>query len=71
MARLHGCWGKPAASQVLGELLSDNRGGSRAGFSLKAYRDILFLVEIVAMLDKMTEEDLEREDIQRKLGRIA
>lgn len=39
-------WGTPAARKFLEELLYDNRGGSRLGFSLAAYRDILMLLQV-------------------------
>ena len=39
-------WGTPAAREFLEELLYDNRGGSRLGFSLAAYRDILLLLQV-------------------------
>jgi hypothetical protein len=69
MMKLHTNWGKPTLRPMLEALLNDDRGGSRQGFSLKAYRDLLFLVEIVAELEKIAEEEAEREEIQRKLGR--
>lgn len=39
-------WGTPEARKFLEELLYDNRGGSRLGFSLAAYRDILLLLQV-------------------------
>lgn len=39
-------WGTPVARKFLEELLYDNRGGSRLGFSLAAYRDILLLLQV-------------------------
>ena len=39
-------WGTPEARKFLEELLYDNRGGSRLGFSLAAYRDILLLLQL-------------------------
>ncbi len=39
-------WGTPDAPKFLEELLYDNRGGSRLGFSLAAYRDILLLLQV-------------------------
>jgi hypothetical protein len=71
MLKLHTTWGKPAARPLIEGLLNDDRGGSRQGFTLTAYRDLLFLLEIVDELDKIVEEDEEREGIQRKLGRIG
>ncbi len=46
VARIERDWGTPAARKFLEELLYDNRGGSRLGFSLAAYRDILLLLQI-------------------------
>ncbi len=71
MMKLHTTWGTPAARPLIEGLLNDDRGGSRQGFSLTAYRDLLFLVEILNEIDKMAHEDEEREGIQRKLGRTA
>ena len=44
-------WGTPDARKFLEELLYDNRGGSRLGFSLAAYRDILLLLQLHETLD--------------------
>ena len=44
-------WGTPAARTFLEELLYDNRGGSRLGFSLAAYRDILLLLQLHEAFD--------------------
>lgn len=71
MMKVHMEWGKAQSRATLESLLNDNRGGSRQGFSLAAYRDILFLLEIVDQLDAMVREAEEQEGIQRKLGRIA
>lgn len=46
VARIERDWGTPDARKFLEELLYDNRGGSRLGFSLAAYRDILLLLQI-------------------------
>jgi len=46
VARIERDWGTPAARKFLDELLYDNRGGSRLGFSLAAYRDILLLMQV-------------------------
>jgi hypothetical protein len=71
MAKVHAAWGKPAARPLLESYLGDDRGGRREGFSLTAYRDLLFLLEILGELDRMAVEEAERQEIQRKLGRIA
>ena len=44
-------WGTPDARKFLEELLYDNRGGSRLGFSLAAYRDILLLLQLHEAFD--------------------
>lgn len=44
-------WGTPDARKFLEELLYDNRGGSRLGFSLAAYRDILLLLQVHEAFD--------------------
>ncbi len=46
VARIERDWGSPDARKFLEELLYDNRGGSRLGFSLAAYRDLLLLMQI-------------------------
>ena len=46
VARIARDWGTAEARKFLEELLYDNRGGSRLGFSLAAYRDILLLLQV-------------------------
>ena len=46
VARIERDWGTADARKFLEELLYDNRGGSRLGFSLAAYRDILLLLQV-------------------------
>ena len=46
VARIERDWGTSDARKFLEELLYDNRGGSRLGFSLAAYRDILLLLQV-------------------------
>ena len=46
VARIERDWGTGEARKFLEELLYDNRGGSRLGFSLAAYRDILLLLQV-------------------------
>ena len=46
VARIERDWGTAEARKFLEELLYDNRGGSRLGFSLAAYRDILLLLQV-------------------------
>jgi len=46
VSRIERDWGTIEAKKFLEELLYDNRGGSRLGFSLAAYRDILLLLQL-------------------------
>jgi pilus assembly protein FimV len=46
IARIERDWGTVNARVFLDELLYDNRGGSRLGFSLAAYKDLLLLVQL-------------------------
>ena len=46
VTRIERDWGSVEARKFLEELLYDNRGGSRLGFSLAAYRDILLLLQV-------------------------
>ena len=46
VSRIERDWGTAEAKKFLEELLYDNRGGSRLGFSLAAYRDILLLLQV-------------------------
>lgn len=55
VARIERDWGTPEARKFLEELLYDNRGGSRLGFSLAAYRDILLLLQVHEGLGSMPE----------------
>ena len=68
MMRIQIAWKGPQARSAVEALLNDDRGGSRQGFSLTAYRQLLFLSEILDVLDAMATEDDERSGIQRKLG---
>ncbi len=68
MMKLQTGWPAPSVRTLLEGLLNDDRGGSRQGFSLTAYREILFLIEILDVLDLMSREDVEREEIRRKLA---
>ena len=53
VARIERDWGKPEARKFLDELLYDNRGGSRLGFSLAAYRDLLLLLQVHDVLSSL------------------
>ena len=67
MSRLRDTWPRGECRALLEALLTDDRGGSRQGFSLAAYRELLFLVEILEALELQTKETNERTDIERKL----
>lgn len=46
VSRIERDWGTAEVRPFLDELLYDNRGGSRLGFSLPAYRDLLLLLQV-------------------------
>ena len=60
-------WGIPSCRAFLDSLLRDDRGGSRQGFMLAAYSDILFLIEIIDLLAAMKDENDERRSIELTL----
>ena len=68
LVRLQTTWSGPLARVTIDGLLNDDRGGSRQGFSLTAYRELLFLSEILDLIATLASEDEERQGIQRKLG---
>lgn len=67
MQRLQATWPTDECRAGLDALLNDDRGGSRQGFSLAAYREILFLVEILDARIVLDREEVDRADIARKL----
>ena len=71
MLRVQTAWRGPQARPAIEALLNDDRGGSRQGFSLTAYRELLFLSEVLDALDAIDAEEGERSGIQRKLGTTA
>jgi pilus assembly protein FimV len=62
VARIERDWGKPEARKFLDELLYDNRGGSRLGFSLAAYRDLLLLLQVHDVLSSLPPTGLPEAD---------
>lgn len=44
-------WGTPGCLDYLRHLLSDNRGGSRSGFTMPVVQEILLLIDILAARD--------------------
>lgn len=67
MERICGAWGGKDIKPLLNSLLFDDRGGSRAGFKLEAYADLLLLLDIVEALVSIEVEIAERREIERKL----
>ena len=61
-------WGMPSCRAFLDSLLRDDRGGSRQGFMLAAYSDILFLIEFIDLLAAMKGDSEERHRIELKLA---
>ena len=49
-------WPGPECLAYLNQLLRDNRGGQRSGFSLPVVEEMLFLVELLETLTKLEEE---------------
>lgn len=68
MMRLRDTWPRRECRTFLEGLLTDDRGGSRQGFTLAAYRELLFLVEILEGLEQQVKETRDQFDIERKLG---
>jgi len=68
MMKLQTTWSGPQARATIDGLLNDDRGGSRQGFSLAAYRELLFLSEVLDMIATIASEEEDRQGIQRKLG---
>ncbi len=67
MGKLQRLWGLPSCRDFLESLLYDDRGGAREGFTLSAYSEILFLVEIIQTAALLDEEEQERRKIELKL----
>jgi hypothetical protein len=67
MDRICGAWGGKDIKPLLTSLLFDDRGGSRAGFKLEAYADLLLLLDVVEALVSIEVEIAERREIERKL----
>ena len=67
MQRVTATWPNEECRANLEALLNDDRGGSRLGFSLLAYREILFLVDILDARRVLDKDDGDRAEIARKL----
>ncbi len=61
-------WPGAECRDYLEKLLNDDRGGSRQGFSLVAYRELLFLVDVLAARAEIEAEEADRLGIDRKLN---
>ncbi|MGI9026001.1 MAG: hypothetical protein ACR2GP_10545 [Burkholderiaceae bacterium] len=68
MKKLREIWPRPECRTFLEGLLNDDRGGSRQGFTLAAYRELLFLVEILETLEHQMKEKIDRIEIDRRLA---
>ncbi len=68
IVKLQAIWPGPQARPILEGMLNDDRGGSRQGFSLAAYDDLLFLVQILDALEAIDVDETDRQGIRRKLG---
>jgi len=71
LGKVQQVWGLPNCRDFLESLLHDDRGGSRQGFLLTAYRDILFLIEIVDTLAAMALEEEMRRAIEQRQSAAA
>jgi hypothetical protein len=49
-------WNDGSVIEYMNQLLRDNRGGTRLGFSLSVISDILFLVELKEVSNKIESE---------------
>ncbi|MEO8135612.1 MAG: hypothetical protein ABI831_16740, partial [Betaproteobacteria bacterium] len=67
LRRIRTNWGKPESLAVIEDLLYDNRGGARVGFSLTAFRDLLLLA---AILDKHLHTASGVPDTDRESGGV-
>ncbi|MEO9065038.1 MAG: hypothetical protein ABI277_12070 [Burkholderiaceae bacterium] len=68
MMKLLTTWSGPLAKSTVASFLNDDRGGCRQGFSLTAYRELLFIAEILDTLDLIAQDAEDRDGIRRKLG---
>lgn len=68
MKTLLAAWPSAECRGYLERLLNDDRGGSRQGFSLTAYREILLLVDVLDTGKAIEAELADRREIDRKLA---
>ncbi len=55
-------WSSEECSAYLQQLLRDNRGGKRAGFTLPVVEEILFLIDLRETIIKMDKENMQGEN---------
>ncbi len=67
MDRIIGAWNSKDIRALLNSLLFDDRGGSRQGFMLEAYADLILLLDMVDLLGTIEREIEERREIELKL----
>ena len=67
MDRIIGAWTTKDIRALLNSLLFDDRGGSRQGFMLEAYADLILLLDMVDLLGTIEREIEERREIEMKL----
>jgi hypothetical protein len=68
LIKVQTAWSGPQAKSTVASFLNDDRGGSRQGFSLTAYRELLFLAEVLDATDEIDREEQDRLGIRRKLN---
>lgn len=54
--KLIDCWGTQECIDYLNQLLRDNRGGQRSGFTLSVVEEILFLIELLGARKAMEKD---------------
>lgn len=61
LTRITRCWNDPSGQEYLKELMQDNRKGARMGFNEEAFRDMLFLSQVLEA--RMKESAANRPDV--------
>ncbi len=67
MERICSAWNSKDIAALLNSLLFDDRGGSRAGFKLEAYADLIMLQDVIQLQGTIEREIEERREIDMKL----
>ena len=68
IARIRDNWPRPEARSFIEDLLYDNRGGSRIGFSIPAFRDLLLMH---SLLDEYLQAAQNKGQVDPATGRIV